>query len=69
MRSRLPRDLNAPFGEPATEGLKTTEAALARTLRAMDAVRADRLPWTFTGCAAATELLRLRINQVKKTSD
>ncbi len=52
-----------------TEGLKTTEAALARTLRAMDAVRADRLPWPFTGCAAATELLRLRIHQVKKASD
>ncbi len=63
----VPRDLNAPFGEPTTKGLKTTEAAWQELF----AQWMQFVPIAYPGLsqdAAATELLRLRIHQVKKAS-
>lgn len=63
----VPRDPNAPFGDPTTAGLKATEAAwqelFERWMRFVP-VAFPHLPQD----AVATELLRLRIHQVRKAT-
>jgi hypothetical protein len=63
----VPRDPNAPFGEPTTGGLKTTQAAWQELFgQWMRFVRV-----AFPGLepeAVATELLRLRTHQLRKTN-
>jgi hypothetical protein len=63
----LPRDPNAPFGDPTTIGLKTTQAAWQELFEQWMRFT----PVAFPGLsqdAVATELLRLRIHQVTRAS-
>jgi hypothetical protein len=63
----VPRDPNAPFGEPTTDGLKTTQAAWQELFEQW----VQFVPIAYPGIsqdATATELLRLRIHQLRKAS-
>lgn len=63
----VPRDPNAPFGGPTVNGIKTTEAAWQELFEQWMRF----VPVAFPGLsrdAVATELLRLRIHQLKKAS-
>lgn len=63
----VPRDPKAPFGNPTTDGLMATEAAWQRLFEQW----MQFTPIAYPGLsqdAVATELLRLRIHQVKKAS-
>ncbi len=63
----VPRDPNAPFGNPTVNGIKATQGAwetlFEQWMRFVLVAFPDLSP-----DAAATELLRLRIHQVKKAS-
>jgi hypothetical protein len=63
----VPRDPNAAFGEPTVNGLKATEAAWQELFEQW--MRFVRVAYpNLSEDAAATELLRLRIHQVKRAS-
>jgi len=63
----VPRDPNAPFGNPTVGGLKATEAAWEKLYERWMAFAPVAFP-DLPQDAAATELLRLRIHQVKKAT-
>ena len=63
----VPRDPNAPFGNPTVNGLKATQAAWEKLFEQWMLF----VPVAFSDLsqdAVATELLRLRIHQVEKAS-
>jgi len=62
-----PRNPNAPFGNPTVIGLKATEAAWEKLFKQWMLIVPVAFP-DLSQDAAATELLRLRIHQVKRAS-
>jgi TPR repeat protein len=63
----VPRDPNAPFGSPTVNGLRATEAAWEQLFEQWMRFVPAAFP-NLSEDSAATELLRLRIHQVKKAS-
>jgi TPR repeat protein len=63
----VPRDPNARFGDPTVNGLKATQAAWEKLFEQWMLFAPVAFPH-LSQDAAATELLRLRIHQVKKAS-
>jgi hypothetical protein len=63
----VPRDPNAPFGGSTVKGVKTTEAAWQKLFEQWMLFVHVAFP-NLSQDAVATELLRLRIHQVKKAS-
>ena len=63
----VPRDPNASFGNPTVQGLKTTQAAWEKLFRQWMRLAPVAFP-DLTQDAVATELLRLRIHQIKEAS-
>jgi hypothetical protein len=63
----VPRDPNAPFGDPTVNGLKATEAAWEKLFREWMLFAPAAFPH-LSQDAVATDLLRLRIHQVKGAS-
>jgi TPR repeat protein len=63
----VPRDPNAPFGDPTVNGLKATQAAWEKLFEQWMLFVPVAFP-ELSRDAVATELLRLRIHQVKKAS-
>jgi hypothetical protein len=62
-----PRDPNAPFGNPTAIGLKTTQAAWEQLFKQWILFVPVAFP-DLSRDAVATELLRLRVHQLKKAS-
>ena len=63
----VPRDPNAPFGEPTVNGIERTEAAWQELFEQWMLFVPVAFP-ALSQDAVATELLRLRIHQLKKAS-
>ncbi|MBV9613399.1 MAG: SEL1-like repeat protein [Acidobacteriaceae bacterium] len=63
----VPRDPNAPFGQPTVNGIEMTEAAWQELFQQWMLFVPVAFP-ALSQDAVATELLRLRIHQLKKAS-